>query len=96
MNIFDKTLRKVSKEITVEKVFSKLNSIYLAKSLFEKVHLKHRFYSFKLDSPKVFEHDLDNFKRLTNHLDDIDHKVEYGRNTLSIDFVIFSLRYKDL
>lgn len=41
-----------------------------------KVHLKHYFYTFKMDLSRDLEQNLDDFKILITQVDDIDHKVE--------------------
>lgn len=64
LNLYDKVFKEVSKENIFENVFSKLYSIYLQKSLFGKVHLKHYFYSFKIDLSKDLEQNHDDSKRL--------------------------------
>lgn len=76
LNLFDKILRKILKETIFENVFSKLDSLYLQKSLSKKVQLKHHSYSFKMDSSKDIEQNLDNFKGIISNFDGIDHKIE--------------------
>lgn len=61
LNLFDKILRQVNKENTTLKVWTKLESLYMARSLTSKIYLKGKLFGFKMNTSKSLEENLDGF-----------------------------------
>ncbi|TXG70535.1 hypothetical protein EZV62_005470 [Acer yangbiense] len=69
LNLFDNVLREVNDETTASSVWNKLESLYLTKSLTNKIYLKERLFSFKMDASKGLGKNLDDqFKKMTIEL----------------------------
>ena len=64
----DNVLREVNDEKTVCDVWKKLESLYFTKSLTNKIYLKERLFSFKMDASKSLGQNLDEFKKMTVEL----------------------------
>lgn len=57
-------LRQVHGAKIVIQVWAKLDSIYMTKSLTNKLYIKENFFGFKMDSTKDLEQNLDEFNRV--------------------------------
>ncbi|TXG61365.1 hypothetical protein EZV62_012728 [Acer yangbiense] len=55
---------KLNDEKTACDVWKKLESLYLTKSLTNKIYLKERLFSFKMDASKCLGQNLDEFKKM--------------------------------
>ena len=64
LNLSDNVLREVNDETTTYNIWKKLESLYLTKSLTNKIYLKERLFSFKMNTSK----NLDEFKKVTIEL----------------------------
>ncbi|TXG60444.1 hypothetical protein EZV62_015017 [Acer yangbiense] len=74
LNLYDNVLRKVNDESTAFDVWKKLESLYLTKSLTNKIYLKECLFSFKMDPSKCLGQNLDEFKRMTIELANVGEK----------------------
>ncbi|KAK9053984.1 hypothetical protein SSX86_025059 [Deinandra increscens subsp. villosa] len=72
----DRVLREVSKEKTTASVWLKLESLYMTKSLANRLYLKKKVYSFQMSPGKSMEDHYDEFNRLILYLDNIDVSLE--------------------
>ena len=50
LNLVDNVLRQVDEEDTALKVWTKLKSFYMVKSLLNKIYLKEQLFGFKIDT----------------------------------------------
>ncbi|TXG72685.1 hypothetical protein EZV62_001264 [Acer yangbiense] len=64
LNLSDNVLREVNDETTACNVWKKLESLYMTKSLTNKIRLKERLFSFKMDFSKGLGQNLDEFKKM--------------------------------
>ena len=55
LSLRDKVLRKVSKEKTAAEIWSKLEGLYMTKSLVNRLYLKQALYSFKMQEEKSID-----------------------------------------
>lgn len=55
LSLSDTVLRKVIKEKTAFEMWSKLGELYLTKTLPNRIYLKQKFYSFKMDESKSID-----------------------------------------
>lgn len=68
----DTVLRKVIKEKTTSEMWNKLEELYLTKALPNRIYLKHKFYSFKMDEPKS----IDEFTKLVSDSENLEIKID--------------------
>ena len=61
LSLGDKVLRQVSKETTTTGLWVKFESLYMTKSLVNRLYLKQALYSFKMIEDKVLAEQLDMF-----------------------------------
>nr|GEZ54801.1 retrovirus-related Pol polyprotein from transposon TNT 1-94 [Tanacetum cinerariifolium] len=72
----NKVLREVTGETTAAGVWSKLETLYMTKSLANKLYLKKKLYTFYMPAgQKIFEH-LDEFNKIVLDLANIEVKFE--------------------
>ena len=65
----------MDEEDTAAKVWLKLESLYMTKTLSNKIYLKDQLFGFKMDSSKTLEENLDDFKVITIALANIEEKI---------------------
>ena len=75
LNLADNVLHQVDEEDTALKVWTKLESLYMVKSLSHKIYLKEKLFSVKMDPSKNLEENLDEFKKITVSLANIDKYI---------------------
>jgi hypothetical protein len=76
LSLGDRVLREVSKETTVAGIWSKLEGLYMTKSLVNRLYLKKRLYTFHMASGKTIEDHTDDFNKLILDLSNIDVVLE--------------------
>ena len=76
LSLGDKVLRKASKEKTVAGVWSKLEGLYMTKSLVNQLYRKQALYSFKMHEDKSIDEQLHTFNKLILDLEQIDVTVD--------------------
>lgn len=75
MSLSDQIIRKVMKETTALGIWKALERDYQTKSLPNRIYLKQRFASFKMDDQKSIEQNLDMFLKLVNDLESLNIKI---------------------
>ena len=75
LNLADNVLRQIDDEDTKAKVWLILESLYMTKTLSNKIYLKKRLFRFRIDSSKTLEENLDDFNVITIGLANIDDKI---------------------
>ncbi|MDV3183834.1 MAG: hypothetical protein Q8847_02655 [Sweet potato little leaf phytoplasma] len=71
----DNVLRQVHEAKLALEVWSKLDALYLTRSLTNKLYLKEKFFGYKMDVSKDLEHNLDEYNRITLDLNNIGEKI---------------------
>ncbi|GKC79032.1 retrovirus-related pol polyprotein from transposon TNT 1-94 [Tanacetum coccineum] len=72
----NKVLREVTRETTAARVWSKFETLYMTKSLANKLYLKKKLYTFCMPAGrKIFEH-IDEFNKIVLDLANIEVKFE--------------------
>ena len=84
LNLFDNVLTQVNDEEITTKVWSKLESLHMVKSLSNKIYLKEQLFSFKMDPSKNLEENLDDFKIITVGLANIDEKISNENQAITL------------
>lgn len=72
LSLGDKVLRQVSKKKTTTCVWSKLEGLYMTKSLVNYLYLKKVLYSFKMSGDRVLTKQLDTFNGMILDLENIE------------------------
>lgn len=75
LSLSDNVLRQVSKASSAAQVWLKLESLYMAKSLSNKIHLKDQLFTFKINPAKSLEENIDVFNEITISLANIDEEI---------------------
>lgn len=102
LHLSDNVIRKVDDVKTTAQMWLKLEQLYLVKSLRNRILLLEQFFSFKMDVSKDLDVNLNVFKRLMLnpanckdvYSDEVKSAIKYGRDELSLETVINSLRTK--
>ena len=71
----DELLRLVDEATTTGDLWKKLESLYLTKSLLNKLYLKEKFLGYKMNHSKSLEENLDEFQKIIVDLNNIDAKI---------------------
>jgi len=72
----NKVLREVAKEPTATSMWSKLESLYMTKSLAHRQFLKQQLYSFRMVESKAIMEQLMEFKKILDDLENIEVQLE--------------------
>lgn len=75
LHLGDKFLCEVS-ETTANRLWKKLETLYITKSLSDKMYLKGKYFWFKIIESKSISENLDEFNNLVIDLENIDIKIE--------------------
>ncbi|TXG60237.1 hypothetical protein EZV62_014810 [Acer yangbiense] len=68
LNLSNNVLKEVNDETITYNIWKKLESLYLTKSLTNKIYLKERLFSFKMNPSKNLDQNLNEFKKMTIEL----------------------------
>jgi len=71
----EKILREVAKESTAASMWSKLESLYMTKTLTHRQFLKQPLYSFKMVESKVIVEQLTEFNKIIGDLENIEMRL---------------------
>lgn len=72
----DKALRQVAKEKYVAAVWIKLESLYMTKSLANRLFMKHRLHSFKMKEDLGLSDQVDEFIKILDDLENLEIKLD--------------------
>lgn len=72
----DKPLREVSKEDSAAAMWTKLESLYMTKSLANRLYMKQKLYSFKIIDERHISEKIEEFTKIMDDLENIDVKME--------------------
>ena len=75
LSLTNNVLRQVNEEDTAAEVWTKLESLYITKTLTNEIYLKEKLFGFKIDSSKILEENLDDFNVITIGLSNINEKI---------------------
>ena len=76
LTLSDQILRKVVKEKTAAEMWSKLEQLYMTKSLSNRIYLKKKFYGFKMDENKSIDENINEFTKLIFDLEILEVEVD--------------------
>lgn len=91
----DNVLRRVSAIDNVSDLWTKLDELFLSKSLANKIYLKERLFDFKMDSSKGLEENIDDFCRICLDLVNASEKLD-GENQVVILLNSLPDKYKEV
>ena len=72
LSLGDAVIREVAKEKTVAGLWAKLESIYMTKSLANRLYIKKRMFTMKMVEGSSLDHYIDEFNKVCNTLKSID------------------------
>ena len=76
LSLKDRALREISRESSGVAIWRKLESLYMTKSLANRLYLKQRLYSFKMQEERSIEDQMDEFNKIIVDLVNVDVKIE--------------------
>ena len=76
LSLGDEVLREVADEDEALGLWNKLSSIYMKKSLANKLYLKKRLYTLKMDETRELRRHLDDFNKIILDLNNLCVKIE--------------------
>lgn len=76
LSLGDRVLREVCKEKTAVALWAKLDSIYMTKSLANRLYMKQKLYSFKIVEGKGISEQLEDFAKALDDLENIDVEIK--------------------
>ncbi|KAK9066710.1 hypothetical protein SSX86_014033 [Deinandra increscens subsp. villosa] len=76
LSLGDKVLREVVKEDTAAGIWAKLESLYMTKSLANRLYLKKRLYTFSMSPGKSIEEHIDDFNKIVIDLENIENSID--------------------
>ena len=76
LNISDNIIRQVLEEETAHKVWKKLESLYATKDLPNKICLRGKIFTYKMDSSKTLTENLDEFKKIVSNFKSLEDKLD--------------------
>ncbi|GKB59461.1 retrovirus-related pol polyprotein from transposon TNT 1-94 [Tanacetum coccineum] len=93
----NKVLREVNKEDSAAGVWIKLETLYMTKSLANKLYLKKKLFTFYMNSGKKLSEHIDEFNKLLANIDvDIDDEDQALIESLTLEDVLSSLNSREL
>ncbi|KAL9688835.1 hypothetical protein QQ045_033259 [Rhodiola kirilowii] len=81
LHLGDKVRREVAKEKTAAKVWLKLESLYMTKSLTNKVYLKSKLFGSKISEDKDLDDSLDEFSKIILDLETLEGGMKLLEST---------------
>ena len=66
LNLSDNIIRQVLEEETTHKVWMKLESLYASKDLPNKMYLREKNFTYKMDPSKTLSENLEEFKKIVS------------------------------
>lgn len=76
LSLGDRVLREVAKEKTAAAIWLKLENLYMSKSPANRLHLKLKLFTFKMQEGTKMEDHLDEFSKAIFDLENIDVTVD--------------------
>jgi len=71
----DHVLRKLEEYTTAATIWSALERLYNSKTLSNRIHLQHKFYTFKMQKSKSIDENIDDFLKLVSGLRSVNVSV---------------------
>lgn len=75
LNLSDSVLRQVIDQDTAYKMWTKLESLFATKDLPNKMFLREKFFTFKMDPSKTLVENLDEFKKIISEFKNLGDKL---------------------
>ncbi|KAH9728046.1 hypothetical protein KPL70_008880 [Citrus sinensis] len=75
LSLGDSVIREVAKKKTVADLWAKLKTIYMTKSLTNRLHIKKRMFSLKMAEGSSLDDHIDEFNRVCDTLETIDESL---------------------
>ena len=76
LSLGDRALKEVLRETSAAAIWRKLEPLYMTKSLANRLYLKQRLYSFKMQEERFIEDQMDEFNKIIDDLANVDVKIE--------------------
>lgn len=95
LSLGDKPLREVAKETNAAAIWSKLESLYMTKSLANRLYMKQHLYSYKMNEEKDVLDQLEEFNMTVDELETIDEN-KIGDEDRAILLLILYLGHMEI
>lgn len=76
LSLNDRVLREVQKEEDAAGVWAKLETIYMEKSISNRLHLKQRLFNLKISDSKNLSEQLEEFRKCVDDLESVDDSIK--------------------
>ena len=83
LNLSDSVIRQVLEEETTYKIWKKLESLYATKDIPNKMYLREKFFTYKLDPSKTLTNNIDEFKKIVSDFKTLEDKLSDENEALS-------------
>lgn len=95
LHLSGSVIRKVGETTSVEALWTKLESLYLTKSMANKCYLLRQFYNFRFDPSSGLEEHLDKLTKMIQDLDNCDEEISNDQQVVALSNSL-SERYRDI
>ena len=75
LNLGDHVLRKIDDCTTAAAIWTALERLYNQKTLLNRIHLQHKFYTFRMVDSKSVDQNIDDFLKLVSGLSSLNVEV---------------------
>ena len=75
LNVGDLVLRKIEACTDAASTWSTLERLYLSKALPNRIHLQHKFYTFKMKESQSIDENIDDFLKIFSNLSNVNMQV---------------------
>ena len=75
LNVGDHVQRKIELCTSAASTWSTLERLYLSKTLPNRIHLQHKFYTFKMVDTRSMDENIDDFLKIVSHLSSVNVTV---------------------
>lgn len=84
LHLSDSVIRKAGKTTDTQALWTKLESLYLTKTMPNKCYLLRHFYNFRFDNTLNLEENIDRYTKLIQDLNNCDEKISDDQQVVGL------------